>query len=108
MATLTMSTPHTYQDVVNFMIGKQSRHIGNNTTIDARGNGVFDVRLHRRVIVTYMPEEIHVYSGGYQSNTTKDRLNRLLPTRVWQKDFVWYIGTDTSFEDGMTIPWSAR
>ena len=47
-------------------------------------------------------------SGGYQTVTTKDRMNRFLPLgyRVYQKDFDWYLQTPEGtreYQDGMQI-----
>jgi len=56
---------------------------------------------------------LRLFDGGWQSNTTKSRLNALLdefvPSMgVFQKDFVWYVsdrldGSVRPFFSGMTV-----
>ena len=41
-------------------------------------------------------------SGGYQTVTTKDRLNTFSPARIYQKRGVWYLN-DTIYFDGIEI-----
>ena len=48
------------------------------------------------LIAAISKDSITIYDGGYQSNTTKSRLNAILDevipgTKVIQRDFTWYI-----------------
>ena len=77
---------------------------------------VSKVYLHGNLIAEVDSNGIKLYDGGWQSNTTKSRLNAILSEHgiagecVFQKDFVWYIrlynGTEfftTKFTSGMRL-----
>ena len=67
------------------------------TTFDNTIENCF-VYLHGNHIATYnyALKELELFDGGWQSNTTKSRLNALLSefrphTRVFQKNYEWFI-----------------
>ena len=72
------------------------------------------VYLHKNLIATISKDEVEIYDGGWQSNTTKSRLNALINGlcdgrmfSVFQHNFDWYIkdGVITQeFEHGYTFP----
>ena len=79
-------------------------------------NGVSFVYLHNNLIAEVDDDSIKLYDGGYQSNTTKSRLNAILSEHgvtgesVFQKNFEWFIrlwnGTEfftTEFRSGMRL-----
>ena len=55
------------------------------------------VYLHGNLIATVTDNDMTIYDGGWQSNTTKSRLNALCQEfcvkgeYVFQKDFAWYV-----------------
>jgi len=59
-------------------------------------NGVSYVYLHRNKIAEVGDGFIRLYDGGYQSNTTKSRLNAILQVHglpgegVFQKAYTWF------------------
>jgi len=59
--------------------------------------GVSFVYLHGNQIATIDEDSMTIYDGGWQSVTTKSRLNALCDEfcvageGVFQKDFVWYV-----------------
>jgi hypothetical protein len=59
--------------------------------------GVSFVYLHGNQIATIDEDSMTIYDGGWQSNTTKSRLNALCDyfcvagERVYQKNFQWYV-----------------
>ena len=64
------------------------------TTYDQKGNCL--VYLHGNHIATVGDSFMAIVDGGYQSNTTKSRLNALLQefrphTKVFAKNFQWFI-----------------
>ena len=71
------------------------------------------VVLHRTAIAVYdhNTNAIKLNTGGWQSVTTKSRLNAILSElkcgfRVFQKDFDWYLSTNhqtVDFWDGMIL-----
>ena len=99
-------------------MNKAMRHFlpfssGNTTVVQHRNE--MEVFLHGNHIATLckISMDLRIFDGGWQSNTTKSRLNALLDEfgggdRVIQKDFVWYLvsNLDNSrrvFFSGMTV-----
>ena len=60
-------------------------------------SGVSVVRLHGNKIAEVSDNDMTIFDGGWQSVTTKSRLNALCDyfcisgEGVFQKDFVWYV-----------------
>lgn len=58
---------------------------------------VSNVYLHGNLIATVTETDMTIFDGGYQSVTTKSRLNALCQEfcitgeGVFQKDFLWYV-----------------
>ena len=56
-----------------------------------------EVYLHNNLIAIVTDDDMQIFDGGYQSNTTKSRLNALCSEfcvdgeKVFQKDFQWYV-----------------
>ena len=86
-----------------------------NTTVETI-DGVSYVRLHGNLIAEVDDNGIKLYDGGWQSNTTKSRLNAILTEHgiagegVFQKNYQWFIrlynGTEffvTEFRSGMRL-----
>lgn len=76
-----------------------------NTTVQTF-NGVAHVWLHGNKIAEIGEGWIKLMDGGWQSNTTKSRLNAILEEhglpgeRVFQKNFEWRV----RMSDGSSIP----
>ena len=85
-----------------------------NTTV-VQNDRDMEVFLHGNHIATLckISMDLRLFDGGWQSNTTKSRLNALLDEfgggdRVIQKDFVWYLVSNLdnsrrTFFSGMTV-----
>ena len=85
-----------------------------NTTV-VQNDRDMDVFLHGNHIATLckISMDLRIFDGGWQSNTTKSRLNALLDEfgggdRVIQKDFVWFLVSNLdnsrrAFFSGMTV-----
>ena len=60
-------------------------------------DGISEVRLHGNLIAKIGDDFVQVFDGGWQSVTTKSRLNALCREfciageGVFQKDFAWYV-----------------
>ena len=85
-------------------------------TLNNMGENVSFVYLHGNLIAMVDDKGIKLYDGGWQSNTTKSRLNAILDEHgipgegVFQKNFNWFIrlynGTEfftTEFRNGMRL-----
>ena len=78
-------------------------------------NGVSIVRLHGNKIAEVGDDYLQIFDGGWQSNTTKSRLNALIDRfcnavtdGVFQKDYCWYIRDNNvtrDFESGYIFAW---
>ena len=86
-----------------------------NTSVETI-DGVSFVRLHGNLIAEVGEDFIKLFDGGWQSNTTKSRLNAILSEHgiagenVFQKNFEWFVrlwnGTEfvtTEFRSGMRL-----
>lgn len=117
MAKLTLPRSYDYEGWSAVLRDKDVRKIGNNTWVErvtelgtGKINGVA-IKLHHTDIVIFCTDgRILLNSGGYQSKTTKDRMNAALPQhyRVFQKDYAWYVrcartGAVVPFRDGMVL-----
>ena len=83
-----------------------------NTSVSYDEDGFTTVRLHGNRIAEINPHgDLVLSSCGWQSNTTKSRLNALLSEfkygcKVFQKNFDWYLKTvnqTVDFWDGMIL-----
>lgn len=68
-----------------------------NTSVTTDVNGVSHVYLHGNKIAEVDDTSMTIYDGGYQSNTTKARLNALCQEfciageGVFQKNYQWFV-----------------
>ena len=83
---------------MNSAIRNRVNWSGGNTTvmIDPKNADQATVLLHGNRIAQVCSEFVAIFDGGWQTVTTKSRLNALLAefrpkVRVFQKDFVWFI-----------------
>jgi hypothetical protein len=83
-----------------------------NTTVTLNDAGESEVRLHGNLIAKVGENFIQLFDGGWQSNTTKSRLNAILSEfgidgeRVFAKDFDWFVmqeGGPIPFFSGMRL-----
>ena len=86
----------------NWQSGNTSVHFDPET-------GVSIVRLHGNKIAEVSDHDMTIFDGGYQSNTTKSRLNAILSEhgdcgdKVFAKNFDWFISMNTA-EGITTVP----
>ena len=84
-----------------------------NTTVHFNEEeNVSVVRLHGNKIAEVTDDTMTIFDGGYQSTTTKSRLNALCYEfntgfKVIQRDWTWYLvnflGTKQLFNSGMEV-----
>ena len=82
-----------------------------NTSV-SHDNGVAVVRLHGNKIAEIGDDFMTLFDGGFQSTTTKSRLNALMQEfcspgeGVFQKAYQWFLkanGVTIPFESGVTL-----
>lgn len=68
--------------------------IGRNTRLFRRENGAIAIRLYDTdIVVVNKDNSIELYTGGFRTVTTKERINRFIPCTLFQKNHQWYIGS---------------
>ena len=83
-----------------------------NTTVTSTPNEM-KVHLHGNHIATLdkITMDLFIFDGGWQSNTTKSRLNAILDefahgSSVFQKNFTWFLSDFSGFKpfvSGMNV-----
>ena len=83
---------------MNAAIQQNRNWSGSNTTVTFdEDTNTSSVYLHGNLIATVTDNDMTIYDGGWQSNTTKSRLNALCDEfciageGVFQKNFKWYV-----------------
>jgi hypothetical protein len=81
-----------------------------NTEVFTNDNNASLVYLHGNHIATVTDNNVRIFDGGWQTNTTKSRLNVIinefcdaLTDGVFQKDYQWFIRDNNEvkpFESG--------
>jgi len=101
---------------MNNAIWSKKNWAGSNTTVITEDN-ISTVMLHGNHIATYYHDtkELTLFDGGWQSNTTKSRLNALcaefaMGFGVFQKNWEWFVSdfsdNKKDFADGITVNYS--
>ena len=110
----------TFDDISKLLTSKNDYYVrlGHNTWAMSAGLGDDDptilVKLHHTIIARMTPDEITLHTGGYQTVTTKDRLNKLVRPYgyvISQHNWTWFVHevpwddghTARVFEEGMTL-----
>ena len=93
-------------------------HSSNTSVTYNEENDVSIVRLHGNKIAEIGDDYLQIFDGGWQSNTTKSRLNALIDRfcnavtdGVFQKDYVWYVRDNNvtkEFTSGYIFAWGIR
>ena len=102
MRQITAQTAHAVEQKKNMSKGNMAVFYKKDTYFDlTAGRNLSLVYLHGNLIAAFNHRESNLYirSAGWQSNTTKERLNGLLNyfgynLGIYQKDWNWYIRTD--------------
>ena len=84
-----------------------------NTEVYTNDNNASLVYLHGNHIATVTYNKVSIFDGGWQTNTTKSRLNAIINSLcdgytcgVYQHKFEWFITDDKlvhQFENGYTF-----
>ena len=101
---------------MNTAIWSKKNWAGSNTTVITEDD-ISTVMLHGNHIATYYHDtkELALFDGGWQSNTTKSRLNALCYEfatgfGVFQKNWEWFVsdfsGDKKDFIDGIVVDYN--
>ena len=99
---------------MNFALSNKSNWSGSNTTVTYNDStNCSSVYLHGHQIATldHSTNAVKLSSCGYETNTTKSRLNAILEEvkygcKVFQKNWNWFVSYNNqtqSFFDGMIL-----
>lgn len=92
-----------YRKASEILKGRQKRKIDNNTYLE-QIDEVFVVRFHNTDIIKIYPDNTQViFTGGYRTMTTKNRISEYSFTGVYQHKHVWYLRNGDKFYDGVRI-----
>lgn len=80
-----------------------SKLIDRNTLKIEYANGTSAIRLHKTDIITFNKDRVILNSGGWRTVTTKDRINKFSPVKIYQQHGIWYLQTGEMFFDGITV-----
>ena len=99
---------------------------GNTSVHFSEEYGTSTVYLHDNLIAIVSDNDMEIFDGGYQSQTTKSRLNALCDEfcvageGVFQRDFAWYVSQfvgavngqnvfkTVEFQNGYVFSWPVR
>ena len=82
---------------MNLAVKQGKNWASGNTSVMTDSDNISKVYLHGNHIATIDEDTMTLYDGGWQSNTTKSRLNALcdefcIPGEgVYQENFKWYV-----------------
>jgi hypothetical protein len=64
---------------------------------------VYRVKYYNTVVVEYWPDKVYLYTGGFNTRTTKERINENLPEGICvaANKGKWFV----HFPDGSVSPW---
>jgi hypothetical protein len=111
-----------YADVQAALHGRQRKKIGNHTYLEKVGEEIHYI-LWGTSVAIFTPNKIKLYAGGYQTSTTKDRINKALALAVdtdpkpyvFQEDWQWYLQTvvgksagATEFSEGISLNYNGE
>ncbi len=76
-----------------------------NTTVEVMSKPNETVlKLHGHIIASRLNGTVRLNHCGWETNTTKERLNGVLDfmgrAKIYQRDFVWYWKDGEEFKDG--------
>ena len=104
------------RQMIDAITNKNDWHKDNTDVMYSPSRDVSCVYLHKNLIATIDNNSVEVYDGGWQTNTTKSRLNAIINglcdgmnQGVYQKKFEWFIQDDDrdmnviEFENGYTF-----
>lgn len=83
------------QQAINAFMNNNNFHSGNTVVLSGKGQNPTQLLLHLNCIAERWDDgTMRVCDGGWQTNTTKERLNGLPNVRVHQRNFQWYLNNE--------------
>lgn len=100
-----------YKKAQKILNGKTTKKVANNTYLILWTPSHIYLQFHETAILYFYVNKIVYNTGGYFTNTTKDRLNRfgLQSIKIYKQDFSWYFtyrGKQMPFIKGMSFDYN--
>ena len=91
--TKTYIAATTHKELDAFLGKRNSRKLCHNTYAERLGADAIGIRLHQTHVVTLTLNRLTLNTGGWDTVTTKDRINKFLPVgwSVVQKNREWFL-----------------
>lgn len=100
----------TYNEAILMVRGKRNanrRKVGNNTYAEILHDNSVGIMLHSTYVVKIHPDNTYtLQTGGWQTLTTKDRINQYSPVKVYQRKYEWFVKINNKeypFMEGMVV-----
>lgn len=95
-------------EYLNDSKNKTNRPLANNTRVIRLTNSSIGIKLHDTFVLTFYKDNfLEINTGGWQTNTTKDRINKYQDYfRIYTKNRIWYIrfnNKDYMYESGLVF-----
>ena len=99
-----------HAEAIKMVKGKRNanrRKIGNNTYAEILHDNSVGIMLHSTYVVKIHEDNTYtLQTGGWQTVTTKDRINQYSPVRVYQRKYEWFVKINDKeypFTEGMVV-----
>lgn len=92
-----------YETAMKLLNNRQSRKLENNTYLKKLARDCIGVLLHDTYIIKYMPKSLVLFTGGWHTHTTKNRLNKYSGCPITQRKDLWYMPDGSLFYEGIEI-----
>lgn len=99
-----------HAEAIKMVKGKRNtnrRKVGNNTYAEILHDNSVGIMLHNTYVVKIHEDNTYtLQTGGWQTVTTKDRINQYSPVRVYQRNYEWFVkinGKEYPFMEGMVV-----
>lgn len=98
----------TYGEALEALCDRLSVKVDHNTHLRVIDGSTLAVRLYSTdVVLIHKNGTYTLNAGGYETVTTKDRINKYSPARVYAEKRVWWVGRDAKrrveFRDGIKV-----
>ena len=96
----------TYKQAAELLGRDEKKPLGYETYIERIDNKTIAIRHHKTNVVTYRKNgETQLATDGWESKTTKDRINHFSPVGIKVIGGVWWLETNppTKFQEGVTF-----
>lgn len=97
-----------YNEAINILNGRTSRKLGNNTYLELNDDKSIGVRLHDTQVVVFYSKYAQLFTGGWLTQTTKDRINNYSPNYISQKNSIWYMSDGSLFYEGIKVDYQGK